>query len=1050
MKRRRQSDLIPEKAGKILNGILVLVLIILLRVWYVAIVQHDEKLSEAERPQRRVVIEEAPRATITDRFGRLLATNQVQYNATVSYAGIRELPRFVWREDELGNRIKCPYRKEYIEKLAHLLARELHLDPERIEDLIHGKAAILGNVLCVIQENISEEAYFRLKMLEKDWPGICAEIGAKRTYPSGRVGGEVVGYLGAISRNQYESITQELHALREYVASCEEGNLPSILSIEEMKERLEALEKRAYTLNDQVGKSGVEATFDEELRGLRGKRVYLADTKGNFLRELPGSEEPVPGVAQTLSLSTELQEYAESLLAAYAHEPSSLGPAETKRREKIPPHQPWIKSGAIVALDPKTGEVLALASYPRFDPNDFIDKSETQINRWLETESYIGGIWDFKYPYLKEQYPLGSEEEGLLLTWGAYLDFILPKSSLVRKTLEEHGRICDAILAQRKCEQLIAFFESESHPLSPTQVFDLLYTENPVGGMITLQERAFFKERFEKVAAQVERVQKELAPYFCHLSHNYDKLLLIDLYRIVVDARKFSPRLTSKLGSLTLSEYREASAYQVAVDETLRALAEELFHNHDFKQWREQHFKEHLAERREEEKALRRKYARPYLDYLDLAEKKQFEAFWEEHHWNMLALFLTGEGDAPYWNTFKSWAEEIEAGAHRGLAWVDSYRKLNPFLKSLDREQTLYPFLKSVRPFQALDRPLLGRYRGLRGKRESALAAAFYPTYGFGFARSHAFRQATTIGSIFKLVPAYEAIRQQFEKKGELNPLVMIDDKHRTWGSQEGWNVGYTVERRAIPMYYKGGRLPRSEHAGIGRVDLKLALEVSSNPYFALLAGDILEDPEDLVAASKAFGFGQKTGIDLPGEYRGYLPIDLAYNRTGLYATAIGQHTLVGTPLQTAGLLAALANGGKVLKPQIRLDQKPQQRQRVFLPKEIQEELLMGLKQVVQGEKGTARSLKGQFDAGLVKRVIGKTSTAEIVERYGLDREVGTLKSKAIWFGSIAYESDDFSEPELVVVVYLKEGDWGKNAAPLALRVIEKWEEIKKSYSVWH
>src|SRR5207237_1155673 len=76
-------------------------------------------------------------------------------------------------------------------------------------------------------------------------------------------------------------------------------------------------------------------------------------------------------------------------------------------------------------------------------------------------------------------------------------------------------------------------------------------------------------------------------------------------------------------------------------------------------------------------------------------------------------------------------------------------------------------------------------------------------------------------------------------------------------------------------------------------------------------------DPDDLNRAARLFGFGEKTGIELPGETAGHLPNDLATNRTGLYSFAIGQHTLLTTPLQSALMLASLVNGGAMVKPKL-------------------------------------------------------------------------------------------------------------------------------------
>ena len=217
------------------------------------------------------------------------------------------------------------------------------------------------------------------------------------------------------------------------------------------------------------------------------------------------------------------------------------------------------------------------------------------------------------------------------------------------------------------------------------------------------------------------------------------------------------------------------------------------------------------------------------------------------------------------------------------------------------------------------------------------------------------------------------------------------------------------------------------------------ALETSSNPYFALLAGDVCEDPEDLCSASSLFGFGEKTGIDLPGEFAGKIPDDVSYNRTGLYSMAIGQHSLLATPLQGAVMLAAIANGGNIVKPQITLKSEEVKWQ-LFMPREIQKPLVDGMRAVMIGERGTGRFAKLQFPRELISRTIGKTSTAEVIERYGLDVTSRALKSKEIWFGSVIYDKKD--QPEIVVVIFLRDGEFGRHAVPFALKIGEKWHEI--------
>ncbi|MBI3900787.1 MAG: hypothetical protein HY324_01390, partial [Chlamydiia bacterium] len=553
------------------------------------------------------------------------------------------------------------------------------------------------------------------------------------------------------------------------------------------------------------------------------------------------------------------------------------------------------------------GEIYALASSPSFDPNDFVRsgseaeavEKNIRVNRWLESEEYLAQIWDMKIPYARPRFDGEYYEEERVLTWREYLNCILPKESEVRNVLERYSTLKDALFVQGQIEGLLSLFKGSL--LSDTKVLDLLYrgAENtPLNLTITIPERKSFEAYCSNLYEPIERYKRALAPYFSSLSANYDKFLLVDLYKLTVDATSFSSALGELLGEMPLGEYREAAAHFVSVREAVRSLIRELFLKEDFALWREEHFKTYLAGRRQQEKKAR-KPARPYVDYLEQEKRDQFQAFWEEHGWTVLLFFLTGKAPVhttltSYLSSLHQWRCELQQGAHAALDWVPHYHTLK---KTTDEfaPTTLLSFLKTLRSFHQLSRPLIGSYTSLRGNKEYSLAMAFYPAYGFGFARSHAFRQATTIGSLFKLVPAYEALKQRYctlgergESMNDLNPLTIIDDKHQIYGKQEVWNVGFTLDGKAIPMFYRGGRLPRTEHAGVGKVDLIRALEVSSNPYFAMLSGDVLEDPEDLCHAARLLGFGEKSGVDLPGEYAGRLPNDITYNRTGLYAMSIG------------------------------------------------------------------------------------------------------------------------------------------------------------------
>lgn len=1115
---------IPDKANRVLNIIILGLLLILVRVWYLSIIQYDDHLEKARRPKRRTVIEKIERATIRDRFNIPLALNKIQYNAAVCYADIRQIPAAKWETNAEGKRVRVQARSEYIKKLSETLAQELQLDAQKIEDTIHGKASLFPHTPFILKEDLSEEEYYRLKLMEKDWVGVRTEKGSKRYYPLGKVGSDVIGYMGSISSKEYYTIAQELGTLQAYLSQREAGEVAVLPkgfhNPLEVRERLKALQEKAYTINDLVGKAGVEAAFDADLRGYAAKKTYEVDTKGNFLRELPGGRKGVSGQRLLLSISSELQEFAEKLLI---HNESIREMRHLNGAPNL--STPWIKGGAIVALDPKTGEVLTLASYPRVDPNDFIPSripdlkasKQAAVINWLENEAYIGEIWDGKRALEREKYNTSSGSiynEKLELTLDKYFETILAPDSDALAAMQKITTVGLALSLQEDMEKLLQL----SGQSKMKTLIGALYFEHPhlpFRSTLDPEEKKEAQQQLLQHGPDIAILRRKIDPILGAVKYNDDKLLVIDLCRMIADRERFTPDLIECAGPLSLSGYRMLNQSASVVQGFLQGHAKNWFHQGDFQKWREASFKDYLKGKRKEEKE-RRLYAKPYTDYLEQIEKQMFTAFWQENHLLIFHAFVIGANIdqdpnsplAPYLDhALKLREENPDAARHA--------EKLKTAIAQLSGQQQR-KFLQTLRSFDELDRPLYGRYRSLRnvkGKQlEKHLAGAFYPLSGYGYGRSQAFRQSTPQGSVFKLVVAYQAILERYQKLKELrqnitdvNPLTLVDNLkwHPKNGSIEQV-LGYTLDGQPIKRLYKGGKLPRS-HPNIGKIDISGAIEQSSNIYFSILTVDHMSDPLNLVHASRQFGFGEKTGIELPGEIAGTLPDDVTHNRTGLYAFAIGQHSLVVTPLQTAVMLGAIANKGKVLKPkviQVIAGQEPLREYRdpfsqalypfkdnlasigihfplftstqseggspyiwysapevkrtLFMPDIIREPILDGMHRVIVGPKGTARpniiralardpQWMRDFQE-LKNQLVGKTGTAEILYKQSIDAESNAIIQNHIWFGGIAFseeQSQSWENPELVVVVYLRFSEaGGKEAAPLAAEIVKKWREI--------
>lgn len=209
-----------------------------------------------------------------------------------------------------------------------------------------------------IATNIDEKTISQIEENAMDLVGVSIAVEPVRYYPNGSLLFHTLGYTGKIPYAEEEKYLSGEKVI-EYVEKkgMEDSNL---------------LEK-TYKKGDIIGRSGIEQSFEVNLKGIDGYKRVQVDALGRITRELEVVE-PKAGDTIYLSIDKDLQAYAEKALKGIVETARVGGIYESPYGDyKFSKIAPNAKSGAVIAVDVKTGDVLAMASYPTFDPNKFVD-----------------------------------------------------------------------------------------------------------------------------------------------------------------------------------------------------------------------------------------------------------------------------------------------------------------------------------------------------------------------------------------------------------------------------------------------------------------------------------------------------------------------------------------------------------------------------------------------------------------------------------------------------------------------------------------------------
>ncbi|MEZ5243932.1 MAG: penicillin-binding protein 2 [Acidimicrobiales bacterium] len=323
---------VDDDAGRLRLRIFAFVALILFgalftRLWYLQGIEHEVLADEAETNVLREVFEEAPRGRILDRNGRVLVDNTVVDVVTIDKAALEELG-----EDE---------QQAMFHRLAVAISRSGRLT--KVDSIANEVNSGQYGPFDVVPVAVDVDPGLLVYLGERpdEFPGVDVVSRTVRSYPFGSLAAHLLGYVGPVTLGELQA-----------------GN-----------ERIDrdAPDAKTYQLSDEIGKTGVERVFEDVLRGVPGVRYLEVDNRGEVIGERTEfRRDPVPGADLYLTIDIDLQAVVEQEL--------SDGLAATRAAGTRPGDAPIVAAaGAAVAVDPRDGGLLAMASYPTYDPSEFVN-----------------------------------------------------------------------------------------------------------------------------------------------------------------------------------------------------------------------------------------------------------------------------------------------------------------------------------------------------------------------------------------------------------------------------------------------------------------------------------------------------------------------------------------------------------------------------------------------------------------------------------------------------------------------------------------------------
>ena len=283
---------VNNRSRTLIIGLWVVIAILLGRIFYIQIVDSSYK---RDATNNSMVYETVypPRGIIYDRNGLVLVGNEVSYDILVT-------PREVKEFDTLA--------------LAQALGVDTAFVNERMAYYRKYRSRIGFQTLTFVK-HLPVEQYLRFAETQYEYPGFRGQVRSSRTYPF-NAGGNLLGYVNEVNADEIKA------------------------------------DPEAYRSGDYIGKTGLEAIREKELRGTKGYHIFLRDSRNRKQDSYAGGEydkPAVPGTDIVTTIDAPLQQYGQELMEG--------------------------KKGSLIAIEPATGEILTMVSSPGIDVNVLSDIS---------------------------------------------------------------------------------------------------------------------------------------------------------------------------------------------------------------------------------------------------------------------------------------------------------------------------------------------------------------------------------------------------------------------------------------------------------------------------------------------------------------------------------------------------------------------------------------------------------------------------------------------------------------------------------------------------